>query len=567
MSTKAPAEPTSGYEFPEGPSPSSAEWPGDPIGRSNTITRTKSRTAVSDKNLDADPPKRERLLARALAASGDDAVRTHDVVIHGVRVRAITNSPHLYEFWCENWYGVGEWERISGNIVSAEPRCTAYALTGIEDEPEAAYYSREKNTIVFFNTAYYGQLKSWVLGAVGRILAEEYGIHSIHGACVALERRGILYIAPTGTGKSTSSYGLMRAPGARFHSDDWVYIRYMYPLADGKLIAPTRIETAAGETIEGYRCARWLERPDTPMATVYGLGLRDEPITAPLARLDRGAPPQAYAYLSEKVFYLRSNLVENFPEAAYELLQSNLENVPSVPAAFIEQYRGLLRDLDQYLLSTGAARGRDHFAHMPEAERHRMLARFFAFNNARAMLQIGNIFPPAQVFLDPLEPVHLTHIFLLKRDFDADEVLQTLDLDSFIDRLLIGQTPEGKREIAYNAYRAVDDAQEKAYVSRIEGQARSAGGSLYATMQRDRDVPATLYEEFELFRLLHRAAACYDLNTILQKDPTVPSRKEAVERTIALIAAVVAQARGTISATIDTYRQIAAERAPGVPDA
>jgi hypothetical protein len=526
MSTKAPAEPTSGYEFPDAPDPSSAEWPGSPIGRSNTITRTKSRTAVSDKNLDADPRKRERLLARAAAAGSGDAVRTHDVVIHGVRVQAITNSPHLYEFWCENWYGVGEWERISGNIVSSEPRCLAYALTGIDDEPEAAYYSREKSTIVFFNTAYYGQLKSWVLGAVGRILAEEYGIHSIHGACVALEQRGILYIAPTGTGKSTSSYGLMRAPGARFHSDDWVYIRYMYPLANGRLIAPTRIETADGETVEGYRCARWLERPDTPLATVYGLGPRDEPIFTPLAALDRSMPPRAYAYLSEKVFYLRSNLVETFPEAAYELLQSNLENVPTVQPSFIEEHRGLLHDLDQYLLSDGAAQGRDYFAQMSESERHRMLARFFAFNNARAMLQIGNIFSPEQVFLDPLEPVHLTHVFLLKRDFSTDEVLETMDLDSFVDRLLIGQTPEGKREIAYNAYRAVDDAQEKAYVSAIEERARQAGTSLYAAMQRDQDVPATLYQEFELFRLLHRTAGCYDLNTILQKDPSVTSGRK-----------------------------------------
>src|SRR5439155_19849507 len=104
-------------------------------------------------------------------------------------------------------------------------------------EAEAAYYSRKNDTVVFFNTSYYGQLKSWVLGAVGRKLAVDYGIHSIHGAVVTKDGKGVLYIAPTGTGKSTSTYGLMEFPNTRFHSDDWVYVRYAYRSKDGKLFS------------------------------------------------------------------------------------------------------------------------------------------------------------------------------------------------------------------------------------------------------------------------------------------------------------------------------------------
>ncbi len=48
------------------------------------------------------------------------------------------------------------------------PQITVYARTGVAG---AAYYSRVRNTIAFFNTACYGQLKSWVLGAVGGRLA------------------------------------------------------------------------------------------------------------------------------------------------------------------------------------------------------------------------------------------------------------------------------------------------------------------------------------------------------------------------------------------------------------
>src|SRR2546428_4818481 len=112
-----------------------------------------------------------------------------------------------------------------GACSPPKPRVEVYALHGVKDQQEAAYYSREKNTIIFFNTSYYGQLKSWVLGAVGRILAAEFGIHSVHGACVERDGEGVPYIVPTGTGKSTSSYGLMNFAGTRFHSDDWVYVR------------------------------------------------------------------------------------------------------------------------------------------------------------------------------------------------------------------------------------------------------------------------------------------------------------------------------------------------------
>src|SRR5579863_8804428 len=223
------------YTFPSAPTAGLAEWPGSPLGVSNTITRTKGRTAVHNKTVDATPGLLEKLLKSArdhmAAIEGKraaGAVRQKDVVIHGIRVRATTNSDHLHDFWMDNWYSPEEWQRLTGTTPAAEPRIMVYALHGVAAEQEAAYYSRAANTIVFFNTSYYGQLKSWVLGAVGRVLAAEYGIHSIHGACVEQAGKGVLYIAPTGTGKSTSSYGLMTYPKTRFHSDDWVYVRYTY---------------------------------------------------------------------------------------------------------------------------------------------------------------------------------------------------------------------------------------------------------------------------------------------------------------------------------------------------
>src|SRR5262245_57026187 len=252
------------YVFPPPPTPDAVEWPGEPIGRSNVVTRTRSRTLIHDKTVDATPGRREHLVNAAIAHivqhSQRDSFALHDVVIHGIRVRAITNSEHLIQFWRENWYSPDEWQRATGLVPPAEPRIVVYALGRVEDEDEAAYYSRQSNTIVFFNTSYYGQLKSWVLGAVGRVLAAEFGIHSIHGACVEREKHGVLYIAPTGTGKSTSSYGLMNFPNTRFHSDDWVYVRYVRSTKQGRLVVPIEIQADDGETVRGYQCNAWIDQ-------------------------------------------------------------------------------------------------------------------------------------------------------------------------------------------------------------------------------------------------------------------------------------------------------------------
>ena len=324
------------YTFPATDDPIAPEWPGTPIGAANTITRQKGRTPVANKTVDQTPGLFRRLLANSaehIATSGEP-VHSHDVVIHGLRVRAITNSEHLIGYWRDNWYSPEEWQRRTGVRPADVPDVLVIALGRVPTEVEAAYYSRQNDTVVFFNTSYYGQLKSWVLGAVGRKLAVDYGIHSIHGAVVTKDDKGLLYIAPTGTGKSTSTYGVMEFPNTRFHSDDWVYVRYAYSLKDGRKVSPARVIDGGQEVARGYQCYRWLEDHARSAATVSGRALDDSEVTCAAADLDV-EHPEAYAYTSEKVFYLRSNLVENFPQAAYDMVRSRLENAPDVTPEFL----------------------------------------------------------------------------------------------------------------------------------------------------------------------------------------------------------------------------------------
>jgi len=541
-----------GYHWPPPPAPDSIEWSGTPIGVSNVVTRTKSRTPVHDKALDREPARRDALIGRAeaYAAAQADRVCVHDVVIHGVRVRAITNLPHLYDFWTDNWFAADEWRQVTGKSPPEEPAVLVYAL-GHVPEDVAAYYSREKSTIVFFNTSYYGQLKSWVLGAVGRILADEFGIHSIHGAAVNTGGGGILFIAPTGTGKSTASYGLMRLPGSAFHSDDWVYVRYAIPLRDGTRVSPVSLRTPEGSLVRGYRVLPWLAAHGAPAGiTLDALTVDNGRRTVAGDEVDVEAPIAPYAYISERRFYLRSNIVESFPAALHALMQSKLENCPNVTAEFIDRRRTAL---DRAVCELD---GRLHISHEEMAQE---LARLMAFDNARAMLDISRVFGEERVYANPLTPLHLTSVFLLRRDADDDRVLRRLSEAQFVADLLVGRTPTGIMETAYNAYRAVDDKEERVFIDGLlkeagHGISQGAEGRVLERLFSSEQTPDSLREEFTLFRQLYRSAACLEMNTILRQDPSVSTTREAVEITLDLLTRVTEHLPESIDLHLSDYR-------------
>ena len=538
------------YTFPTAPDATSPEWPGTPIGAKNTITRTKGRTLVHDKTVDAKPGLFKRLLANAYEhiATAKETTYSHDVVIHGLRVRAITNSEHLHGYWKDNWYGVDEWQRITGQKPAETPDVLVVALGRVPSEAEAAYYSRQNDTVIFFNTSYYGQLKSWVLGAVGRKLAVEYGIHSIHGAVVTKDGKGILYIAPTGTGKSTSTYGVMEFPGTRFHSDDWVYVRYAYRTKDGEVFSPARILDGGDEVAKGYQTYAWLEAHRSSDATVIGRGLDDREVTASARDLDVDHP-EAYAYTSEKVFYLRSNLVENFPQAAFDMVRSRLENAPDVTPEFMTENKATVDAVAAKLKGMNKA----PFDTMDEKTLRDMVGRFFAFENTRAMLDITTVFPKERVFTNPMEPARINAVMLIKRNFDEDVVVERLTIDKFMARLLVGRTPAGTKEIVYNSYRAVDDKSERTWIDTIEAKGVD---KMWSEYQKAKDKPETLNEEMEMFRMLFKSAAAYDLNTILQKDKAVTSKMDAVHNTMRVIVKALENTKDTFRYGIEEYRKL-----------
>jgi len=319
-----------------------------------------------------------------------------------------------------------------------------------------------------------------------------------------------------------------------------------------------RIRRRDGSEVRGYAVFRWLETQAGAHAdaTVIGLDLENQETAVPITELDFSGPMEAYAYTSEKIFYLRTNLVENFPDSSMQLLRSKMENVPDVSAEYLRLYGGMLEDLVKAIREEGGE-VTEFFAGQSQEDVKRLLARMIAFDNARAMLDIGKVLPRERVFSNPMEPTRMANVVLLKRNREDPSVAERLSLSAFMSALLLGETPDKKREIAYNAYRATDDEEENAYIAGLEREAR--GGELFRVFERKRDVPETLREEFELFRVMHRACRCYALNTTLTADPDVKDRKEAVGLTINLIARLIDQQPEELRLTLRDYRAFISE--------
>jgi hypothetical protein len=90
----------------------------------------------------------------------------------------------------------------------------------------SAYYSPELRTAIFVNTEYYGQCKSWALGMAAAILEKESNTLSIHGATAMYRGKGVVIVAPTGTGKTTQSFRIFMNPDGKICGDDWAYVQF-----------------------------------------------------------------------------------------------------------------------------------------------------------------------------------------------------------------------------------------------------------------------------------------------------------------------------------------------------
>jgi hypothetical protein len=203
---------------------------GRPVSPASYSHETVLKRRAPNANKQATRAEITELKERAERVLGRDR-RVIQAAIGGMPVILQTNSHHAANFWSRNWF-LTDQEAVEEAGRRHRIPCVRMWCAIEQRDPESAgaYYCAETNECVFWNTDYYGQMKSWALGAAGVELAK-YDIHSIHGAVVDVNGRGVLIIAPTGTGKSTYTQLLAHIGRldaryrGRINSDDWVYVK------------------------------------------------------------------------------------------------------------------------------------------------------------------------------------------------------------------------------------------------------------------------------------------------------------------------------------------------------
>lgn len=135
--------------------------------------------------------------------------------IGGVCVEMFTDDRDHMEMWADNFYSMSDHVRSHARLFCIKD--ASHELK-VLFEPMTC-------TAFLFNFEYYGWVKSIALGLAGNILEEEHGIYSIHGAAVDIDGKGVSLIAPSKTGKTTQSWGLLRMENAHLISDDWYFVK------------------------------------------------------------------------------------------------------------------------------------------------------------------------------------------------------------------------------------------------------------------------------------------------------------------------------------------------------
>ncbi|MEM2101949.1 MAG: aldolase [Candidatus Bathyarchaeia archaeon] len=135
--------------------------------------------------------------------------------IYGCCIKLLTDIKYVKERWEENFYPMSAHVKSHGRIVVTEEK----------GEKQRVLFDQLSKTAFLINVDYYGWVKSIALSIASDILEDNHDINSVHGACADIDGQGVCLIAPSGTGKTTHTYGLLRLSGVRVVSDDWFFVR------------------------------------------------------------------------------------------------------------------------------------------------------------------------------------------------------------------------------------------------------------------------------------------------------------------------------------------------------
>mgnify|MGYP005850766217 FL=1 len=159
-------------------------------------------------------PEQRQILSDQLA----DKIRYElKANIHGACVKLLTDNKSFKDEWEDNFKFMNE---------DIRPHAKIFAV-GNTGELKIMYDSIGKTSILK-NLDYYGWVKSIALATISDFFEDYHSNHrrySVHGSAVDYMGHAIAIIGPSGTGKTTLTYGLLQNEDFNYISDDWFFVR------------------------------------------------------------------------------------------------------------------------------------------------------------------------------------------------------------------------------------------------------------------------------------------------------------------------------------------------------
>jgi aspartate/methionine/tyrosine aminotransferase len=186
----------------------------------NVVTKVKS--AVPTEAL-AVVGARNAAVAEAEAHLPPDGYFEWNASIAGIVVQLRTSSPHLADFYQENFYPAS----LDGDL---EPHAVIYAVKDVPGREPQGMVSLETATGFLLNSAFYGQLRSIALSLAADGAARTSGALLAHAAALDRDGRGALVWGEAGSGRTAVLAAALREEGVRLVASEDAFVR---PSPDG----------------------------------------------------------------------------------------------------------------------------------------------------------------------------------------------------------------------------------------------------------------------------------------------------------------------------------------------
>ncbi len=191
----------------------------------NTVTKVKG-TVETDAGITVST--RDAMVAEADEFLKKEPYFEWNANIAGLIVQLRTNSPHLYDFYVENFFP----SPLESDI---EPHGILYGVNWIPGKDVKAWYNSETRTGFLMKSAWYGQLRSLALGLATDVGERIHDLHGVRAMVAEVGGRGLMLLGPEGTGKTGHLVELLNRADGKLVSTDYVFVRH----SGGDVLADT----------------------------------------------------------------------------------------------------------------------------------------------------------------------------------------------------------------------------------------------------------------------------------------------------------------------------------------